>query len=129
MDRLFAVDTTGQAAILSQADGSVTDLAGATGRTIEGLAHDPGAGVLYGVDIAASPPELVTIDKTSGAATLIGSITGATDVRSLAFDRRSGELFGVDRASGALLQINTATGAPTTLGSRRTDVRSLTIRN
>ena len=68
---------------------------------------------LYGVD--NSTDQLITINTTTGAATVVGSL-GFSIVRGLAFDPNTSTLYGVDALADQLITINTTTGAGTAVG-------------
>ncbi|MBI4882018.1 MAG: hypothetical protein HY812_20515 [Planctomycetes bacterium] len=70
-----------------------------------------------GVLCAAHDSELFILDKTTGAATLIAPITGATldQVTSIAIDSQ-GNAYVTDSGGVGLFQLNLATGAATHLG-------------
>lgn len=80
---------------------------------VEGLAYDPASGTLYGSDV--STRVLVTIDPTTGAATVVGPI-GFSFVEGLAFDPLAGVLWGADRGTNELIRIDPSTGAGTAVG-------------
>jgi hypothetical protein len=96
----------------------ITTGAGAIGLT--GLAFDPLNGVLYGItgfESPNSPRNLVTINPTTGAATIMGALTdtfasvGLTDISF----RSDGTLFGISPST--LYTINLGSGALTSIGS------------
>lgn len=75
-----------------------------------GLAFDPTNGTLFGVNaVVSGAASLFTIDITTGAATIIGTIhNGAHDFNGLAFDG-GGTLYGIDRLTNALWKIDKQT--------------------
>ena len=89
---------------------------------ITGLAVHPSTGVLYGSTANLSPNHagtLVTINRTTGAATVIGSFnapgnTCSGTMQDIAF-RVDGTLFGFCQST--LFRINLSTGAATVVGS------------
>ncbi|MEY2545915.1 MAG: hypothetical protein QOG48_1032 [Verrucomicrobiota bacterium] len=87
---------------------------------ITGLAFDPLNGVLYGITGLESsnfPRDLVTINPSTGAATVIGGLTGtfgAVGLSDIAF-RADGTLFGF--SPNNLYTINLSSGALTNLGA------------
>jgi hypothetical protein len=96
---------------------------------IEGLAYDVNAEVLFGIrhflNAAGDyfePSQLVVIDTSSGAATLVGSTEPDWKlgdplyfVMSLAFDPATNTLYGTSNHD--LVRIDTATGRATAVGS------------
>jgi hypothetical protein len=71
---------------------------------------------------------LVTIDQTDASLTVIGTITGISPVRGLAYDETNGVMYGIglpvlqpnagerDGLSDVRFTVNLATGAPTVIG-------------
>jgi hypothetical protein len=111
--QLFTVDpATGVATLV----GDITDSNGPIGIT--GLAFNPNNGVLYGVTGNNSPNDLrslVTIDTSTGQATLIGSLGGAP-ATDISFDS-SGVLYGwLGGSVNKLATISLSTGAATVVG-------------
>jgi Ca2+-binding RTX toxin-like protein len=108
---LYLIDTT---------TGATTTL-GPIGYAVTGLAVDPNTGILYGSTSMFSPSDpgsLITINKTTGAGTLVGSI-GIQDeeVADLTFDA-SGTLYGwTEMFTDDLVTIDTATGTATPVGN------------
>jgi hypothetical protein len=93
--------------------------AGEFGRNLSGLAFSP-SGVLYGVALRDSLPDLlVTINKSTGVATPVGP-TGLNDsqgLAGLAFDPTDGTLYmAVTDPSPSLYRVDTLTGAATFVG-------------
>jgi len=112
--------TTGSSAKLYRVDSqtATTSLIGPLGLDFVfegGLAFDPN-GIAYATNEgSASAPKLFRVNMTTGAATLVGLITGgAHDINGLAW-RSDGMLIGLDREANALLTINPATGASSLL--------------
>lgn len=118
---------------LDPASGTATPIGPITdgGRIIE-IAADA-AGTLYGVDIAADV--LVTIDKATGAASVVGPLGFNSDfAQGLDFDPASGVLYfaAVDNQSifsqpGQMYTIDTATGHATLVGGISADPASAQI--
>lgn len=81
------------------------------------IAIDP-SGLMYGVNYFTG--ELLAIDKTTGAASIIGS-TGLVPayVQSLAFDQATGTLYWAffDGTAATMYSIDTVTATPTAVGS------------
>lgn len=78
--------------------------------SITGLAHDPGADVLYGC--SPNNNSLYTLDQATGLATVIGP-TGFSNINGLAWDSTTGALFCTDLNNNALFTIDTSTGSGT----------------
>ena len=97
---------------------SSTAIGTSTLGRFSGIDFDPVTGALYassGFSGATNPDSLFTLDKTTGAATLVGAIgTSPGGVTDLAFDL-SGTLFGTNRFE--LMSISTATGQATILNN------------
>jgi hypothetical protein len=94
---------------------------GPIGYAVTGLAVDPTSGILYGVtsgNSAASPRSIITVDKLTGAGTLVGALGLAAGHGSadICFDA-AGQMFGFDThgaitsADSKLLLIDKTTGA------------------
>lgn len=93
-------------------------------------------GVLYGAHFNTGPPpslgaptDLVEVDLTDGSLTTIGTISGFSPVRGLAYDATTGTMFGIGISqvanggdpegggSDELFTIDLGTGTPTPVGS------------
>jgi uncharacterized protein DUF11/carboxypeptidase family protein len=100
---LYSIDATGAPTLI-----------GATGfSNFAGLAIDPASGILYGVELGTS--RLFTVNRTTGAATLVGALSPAVGgVGDITFDP-AGQLIGTSFGSGGnlLFDINKTTGAVT----------------
>ncbi len=82
---------------------------------LNGLAYDPVGDVLY--TLAQSNGQLYTVNKTTLAATAVGSPGGGT-VGALEWDTKHGGLYGINDAGGSkFITINTATGAQSLVGA------------
>jgi hypothetical protein len=98
-------------------------LAGGNAIGMTGLAFDPLNSVLYGItgfESPNSPRSLVTINPTTGAATIVGTLidnpaNGAVGLSDISF-RSDGTLFGIG-VGDELYTINLASGALTLVGS------------
>jgi DNA-binding beta-propeller fold protein YncE len=108
--------------VLNPANGAVVRDVGPIGSGITGLAVDPSNGVLYGsVDrqSATYRSSLVTINRDTGAATLVGSYQqGGETMADITFDPTTGLLYGWLAAAGQddLYLINKITGQATKVG-------------
>lgn len=93
---------------------------GPTGYSITGLAFHPATSALYGVTGGSdptNPKSLLLIDKTTGAATLIGALGSTGPIPDICFTS-DGTLWGVDSTGTShLYTINLSTGAATSIGS------------
>jgi hypothetical protein len=107
--RLYSVDLSGNSTLI----GSITG----TNLIVNGLAYDPNSRVLFGW--IQSSGQLVTINTSNAAVTLVGSANAGTNIGGLEFDQVNQVLYGVDdRGTGSVLvSINRATGAITTIGA------------
>jgi hypothetical protein len=123
---LYAADgaggTTSNLYILNPATGAVVSTVGNIGFAVTGLAIHPSTGVMYGSTgrrSAASPHSLITINKTTGAGTLVGTyIVGSLETMADLTFTSDGTLYGwLEPASDDLYTINTATGAATLVGN------------
>jgi hypothetical protein len=108
--------------ILNPATGAIVSTVGPIGFSVTGLAIHPTTGVLYGSTSrksAASPHSLITINKTTGAGTLVGSfIVGSLETMADLTFTSDGTLYGwLEPSSDDLYTINTATGAATLVGN------------
>lgn len=96
-----------------------SDSIGSTGRAITGLAQRPSDGVLFAVttpNSSSNPTSLLTLDKDTGAATLVGALTGMASggpIPDIAF-ASDDTLYGYSANSPRRLHtINTSTGVCT----------------
>jgi hypothetical protein len=106
--------------VLDATTGNVVEDVGLNGFSITGLAQDPGTGILYGVTSRvdfSNPGFLVTIDKRTGAATLVGDLvpTMTQGVDDITFTP-DGTLYGWLEGPDDLVTINKATGLATVVG-------------
>lgn len=111
-------NTTSDLYLLNPTDASETSI-GPIGFAMTGLAFHPTSGVLYGVtnnNSASNPRSLITVNTTTGAGTLVGSLGLATPINDCAFDS-AGNLYGFRQSTRTLYQINTATGTATQVAS------------
>lgn len=109
----------GDLLILDPDSGAVLDTVGPIGYAITGLAVHPTTGVLYGVTgnaDADAPRSLVTIDKATGAGTVIGAISVGETAADITFGA-DGTLYGwLEPGSDDLATIDLSTGAATIVG-------------
>lgn len=120
---LYAAAGGGAASNLYSVDSSTgtATAIGPTGVALTGLAVDPTTGIMYGAttpNSPVSPLSLVTINTTTGAATLVGSFAlqvGGSAIADLAFNA-SGQLYGWEEGPDDLASINKSTGAATVVG-------------
>src|SRR5262245_16740452 len=104
--------------------GAVTAV-GPIGFAVTGLAVDPTTGVLYGstnTHSVSSPNSLVTINRQTGAGTVVGAYGGTNVVADLTFNG-TGQLFGWDEDTDDLVTIDKATGAVTVVGDAGVSTR------
>jgi len=101
--------------------GAVTDLGPVGFADVEGLAFDR-QGNLFGVDDITN--ELITIDSSTGAGTLVGPLGTAITDMGLDFNC-SGSLFMATDSPASLFRINPATGAATLVGPQGVPVTGL----
>ena len=111
--------------------GSFTGLVSSNDQMV-GLAFDPDLGTLWGSTGGSHDPDRIyTIDKSSGAVTLVGT-TGLTpgSTPDLAFDASAG-LYGVKgggQAVNRLISIDKGTAAGTEIGPINTDPNASLIK-
>jgi hypothetical protein len=113
---------SGQLYDMNTATGAATNPRGSGATSLAGIAFAP-SGTLFGLTTFGGAPanSLVTINPTTGIATLVGA-TGLTAIieGDLAFDPITGFLYGLYDVVGPnydLFRINPATGAATTIGA------------
>ena len=117
-DELFQIDPdTG--AFVPDAFGAgidyVTVSGSGIGSSIDDIAIDPSSGIMYGADTNNS--QLITINTTTGAATVVGGYGGTPDMEGIAF-HFDGTLYGT--ALQQMFTVNTSTGAATQIGTGNT---------
>ena len=106
--------------VLDQGTGNIAERVGPNGFSLTGLAQDPTTGTLYGVTSGqdfSNPGFLVTVDKRTGAASLVGDLDPATTnaAGDITF-APNGTLFGWLDGPDDLVTINKATGLATVVG-------------
>jgi hypothetical protein len=106
--------------ILNPNTGAVVSTVGSIGFAVTGLAVHPGTGVLYGATSFGDPTAsgaLITINKSTGAGTLVGSFgLGGDPLPDLTFTN-DGTLYGWARFPNALHRVNLTTGRATRVGT------------
>ncbi len=119
-DLLYIVDSNNDLHTIDEVTGA-TNLVGATGFNIRGLAFDPTDGALWGSDGGANfgqTDRIFIIDTTTGAATLVGATGLGGSTPDLHFDQE-GNLYGVKgggTGTNNLIAIDKATGMGTVIG-------------
>ena len=107
--------------ILNPTNGSIISTVGPIGFSITGLAIDPTTGVLYGSTSrngAAGLFNLITIDQTTGAGTLVGSFGVPNQTMADLTFTSNGTLYGwAESSQDDLYTINKTTGAATSVGN------------
>jgi hypothetical protein len=106
---------------LNPATGAVSTTIGDIGFAVTGLAIHPVTGVMYGSTgrkSVASPNSLITINKVTGAGTVVGPYaTGNNETMADLTFTSDGTLYGwLEPNTDSLYTINTATGAATLVG-------------
>jgi hypothetical protein len=107
---LYAVNTT---------TGVYTQIGTTTppsGTTFSGLTGAPD-GTMYGLTTSCSTSYLVTVDVTTGATTVIGSLTGVGCGIDLAFNTNDGMIYTVDLLTDNVYKIDPETAQVTLVGS------------
>ncbi|MGQ9496408.1 MAG: DUF4394 domain-containing protein [Thermoanaerobaculaceae bacterium] len=111
--------TNNQLAYLDTSTGARTIVGSATpsgGHQWTGMAASP-TGTIYASATDCSSSTLYTIDKNTGAATLIGTITNTPCAINLAIDPAGQWLYAVDIVNDNLVKIDPSTAAGTIVGS------------
>ena len=116
---VYMVDTLNTMWEVDPATGAILDTFTATappgGETYSGMALDPTSGTVYAGSTNITNSTLFTMDVTTGAATVVGSITNCPGLIALAIDG-NGDLWGYDIVTDVLLSIDKTTGAGTVVG-------------
>jgi hypothetical protein len=110
--------------ILNQDTGAVIRTVGPIGFAVTGLAIDPTTGTLYGAtgrstsQGAPNPVSLITINRTTGAGTLVGKLRPINEGAADLTFTPDGTLYGwLEPGTDDLITINKATGAATIVGN------------
>lgn len=113
--KLYGLDNVARTLVRINNAGTVTTVATITNipaaATLAGLSWNAANNTMY----AIAGVNLYTINMTTGAATLIGAITGATLPIWIEIDN-AGNAFVADISTDQLLSVNLATGAGTVVG-------------
>jgi hypothetical protein len=114
--------------VLDPSNGSVIQNLGPIGFAVTGLAEDPNTGTLYGstgrrgMGGAPNPSSLITIDKTTGAGTLVGDLRPDDEAAADITFTPDGALFGwLEDTSDDLVIIDKLTGAASIVGDSGLD--------
>jgi len=88
---------------------------------MEGLTYNWNSGLFYGINNDTFAPtagrKLYTINPATGAATLIGTVSGASGViNGLGYNPAANVLYGIIQATGQIVTINTTTAVATNVG-------------
>ncbi len=109
--------------ILDPGSGAAVENIGPIGFAVTGLAVDPADGTLYGSTSrqttggAPSPGSLITINRTTGAGTLVGDLRPDTETAADITFTPDGALFGwLEPNSSDLVTIDKVTGAASIVG-------------
>jgi DNA-binding beta-propeller fold protein YncE len=109
---------------LDRANGSALQAIGPVGFAVTGLAVDPADGTLYATTGRATaggapnPGSLITIDRTTGAGTLVGDLRPDTETAGDITFTPDGALFGwLQPTSNDLATIDKSTGAASIVGN------------
>lgn len=115
IDTIYAIDINASTGCLHTINVTThaDQLVGCAGIGIRQIGYDGTHGVLYGTNNSS----LYSIDVSTGAATLIGSFGGPTNMKALTYDGGTNLLYGVDDSTLSLYTINVGTGAATLVGT------------
>lgn len=121
--RILGVDGTRLVEIdgATGASTQIATLSGAAFGTIGALAYDPFTDTLYASSSSSTVLSLFTINRTSGAVSLVGSY-GVTGIfmHGLEFNTQNRRLYSTSSGSATdavLYELNTSTGAATAIGT------------
>ena len=121
-DIMWSIDLNNSNQLTEQFLDGTVNVIGPSGIEGRGMAYDDGNGILYALGPASDAQSLYTVDRATGASTLIGP-TGITSFYvGLAFDECSRTLYmtatqpGPANGPSFLYTLDTATGAATLVG-------------
>lgn len=80
---------------------------------MQGLAYNRNVGVFYG---STNSGKLYGIDPTTGAATLLSTLSAPSTISGLGYDPTTNTLFGIAQATGQLYVVTPATGSCSAVG-------------
>ena len=116
---LYALnDGTKQFGTFDRFSGTFTSIGASTpetGHTWTGLTVDPRNDMIYASSTNGTTSTLYTINSSTGAATVVGPVTGLGLLIEIAMNA-DGELYGHDIGTDSIYAINPSTGAPTLVG-------------
>jgi hypothetical protein len=95
------------------ATGAATFIGSMGEASVFALAYDPVGNKLYGATSTISPYDFVEINRSTGAATVIGGTNLSTD--GLTFVGSTGDVVGLNAGPGGLYSFDLSTGVPTQL--------------
>jgi DNA-binding beta-propeller fold protein YncE len=99
----------------------IATLSGPSFSPIGALAYDPFTDTLYGASSSNTVASLFTINRTTGAVSLVGSYgVGSVFMHGLEFNAQTRRLYSTSSSSttdGVLYELNPATGAATVIGA------------
>ncbi|UCG58449.1 MAG: hypothetical protein JSU70_02870 [Phycisphaerales bacterium] len=117
---LYSIDIDMTDVLVSYAPGSGarTDIGSTGGVDGRGMCHDDNHGILYATGGFDTGTYLYSIDKTTAASTLIGTLPFDSYLVGLAYDEIDNVIWAVDGlAGGALYRIDPATAGGTYIGT------------
>jgi subtilisin family serine protease len=118
--QLFAIDNnTRRLLSINTTSGAVTDIGPCnplSGQTWTGMSWDSSTETMFASATDGTTATLFILDLDTGAATRVGTITGAPATIDIAVNA-SGEMYAVDIFENALFQIDPFTGAATHVGT------------
>ena len=113
-DLLYAVDINHSDNLVSITPSGTITTIGSVGTAIADLAYDAADDILYGI---GSSGILYTINRSTGAATSIGSTGQTGSELGLGYDANNGTLYLNNGVFHDFYSVNTSTGAATLIGS------------
>jgi hypothetical protein len=119
-NQVFAIDNSSQQLYVIDTSTGFSAPIGSTipnpGQLWSGMSWDSTTDTMFASATDGSTSTLFTISLMDGAATIIGTITGAPGTIDIAVDA-SGQMYGHDIVLDSLVKIDKATGAATVVGS------------